>query len=142
MTLVADFSSGVQWTTIRCSTIPRHMPVLPTGITFHCLSLAVSCKVIWPGALITCGWARSTSKAAARLESAETASPYTSTTTSSRDGTRTCGIWAGACEMAWLIAVVATATSTSSAKSQSRAVRLNMAKALAMITLLRFCGSW
>jgi hypothetical protein len=126
MALVADLTSSVQWATIWCSAIPRNMPVLPTGVALHCLSLAVACEVVRPRALIARCWTRSTSKATTRLKPTETASPDTSTAASSRDRTSTGRIWAGTRKMAWLIAVVATATGAGSAKSQGRAIGLDM----------------
>lgn len=130
---------------------------LATCVTFHCLSLTVTSVVIWPTALVTSGRTRSTSEST--TESTSVPSTRDESSTASTYWPATKCIWAtplqttisSLCVSYWmtrsstyskmtgLAASVATSAGTGSTYAQGRAVSLNMAKALAVVTLLRCC---
>lgn len=139
--LVACLPSGVERATVWSSAITRNVSEFSASITFLGLCLAISSKVVWTAALITCSRARSTSKSASRSKSTtEPTSRSTKTASSTWDRAWTSWAWARTSQMPWLSARI---TSRASAReSQSRAVGLNMSHSRARIALLRFTRTW
>lgn len=143
-TLVAGLASSVQRTTVRSSAIPRDVSELAASIAFHCLSLAVSCKVVGTTALVAGSWTRATCKSTTRSESATESTTRRSANTTAT-WNRTWTSWAGAgalknpsaifqcnvslktySQVSWLTTVVASTAGSSTTKTKGWAVGLDV----------------
>lgn len=131
-TPIAGLSSSTQRAAIRGIAVATNMTELTTGIALHCLSLAVSGKMIGTSTLIAGSRACPTETTATEGRATKaTTSDGTSASNPAQNIGRTVP-----CKMAHITARVATTTVDSTRQPQSRTISLNMAQALAMITLL------
>ena len=114
------------------------MSKLAAGVALHGLSLAIPGKVVGTTALVAGG------SAGAGETTATTEAATVATTSDGRTSTThvdTGGVRASASQVARLAAVVATTAGSGTAQAQGRAVGLNVAEALAVVTLLSLGGA-
>jgi len=128
---ITSLAGRVQWTTVRSSAVARDVSEFTAGIAFHGLGLAITSVVVRASTLVAGGRTSPTTKSTTESTSI-TAARNTSATPS------TCtGVGARSSKVTRLAAVIATATDTCAAQAQGRAVGLDVAQALAVITLFR-----
>ena len=129
-TAVAGLASSVEGAAIGSGTVARDVSQLAAGIALHGLRLAVTSIVVRSSALVASRWTSTSSKST--TESSIPATRNASSTARAR-----VGVGARAGKMARLSAVVAASTDTSTAQTEGRTIGLNVAQALAVITLFR-----
>ncbi|KAF2637394.1 hypothetical protein P280DRAFT_102032 [Massarina eburnea CBS 473.64] len=133
---VAGLTRGVERSAIGSGAVTRNVTELATGVALHSLGLAVAREVVWSAALV----------AGRRATAAKSAPEASSCVSSAGSGctpahSTSAGVRAVASQMARETARVAASAGASSAQAQSRAVRLDMAEALAVVALLCFGGA-
>lgn len=136
---VAGLAGRVQGTAVGGGAVARDVTELATGVTLHGLRLAVAGVVVRTAALVASGLTGSAGvEATASVSEAAAAGHWTTRTESGLDSR---GRRAVAGQVTGQVAVVAASTGGATAQAEGRAVSLNMANALAVVTLLRLGGA-
>jgi len=138
--LVAALASGAKRTAVGSRAVTGDVTQLAARVTLDGLRLAVASVVVRPAALIASSGASSRESATTVASSKASAANRGSSATESR-GARVRRVRARANIVAELTAVVAAAGSASAAKAKGRAIRLDVAQALAVVALLGLGGA-
>lgn len=132
--LVAGLAGGVERAAVGGGAVTRDMTQLAASVALHGLGLAVAGKVVGAAALVASGGARATgNEATAAAEATVAATGHHGDAATEAGSVRSL---AGASQMARLAAVVAAAAGGGTGQPQGRAVRLDVAEALAVVALL------
>lgn len=121
-TAIAGLASSVERAAVGCSAVTGNMAQFATGVTLHCLSLAISGEVVWSTALVAGSRTRATSKGAPSGKSTKSATGRTGSSTS--HASSGAGIGAVAGQVASQTTAIASSAGSSSAQAQSRAISL------------------
>ena len=132
--LVAGLAGGVERAAVGGGAVTRDVTQLAAGVALHGLSLAVTGEVVGAAALVASGGARATGdEATAAAVAAVAATGHHGDAAAEASSV---GSLAGASQMAGLATVVAAAAGGGTGQTQGRAVRLDVAEALAVVALL------
>ena len=131
--LVAGLASSVERATIGGSAVARDVAELAASVALHGLGLAVAGKVVGATALVASSRTRAAAEAATAAEATESTTRRR-TATAHVDAGR---VLAGTSQVTGLATVVAPAVgAASTSQPEGRAVSLDVAEALAVVTLL------
>ena len=152
---VAGLAGGVKRTTVRGGAVAGNVTELSASIALHGLSLAVTGKVVWTTAFVAGSGA--VDRGETTTETAKATTGWRSTTTSAGAG----GTWGWArtlreesesgsdenrgstySDVADLSAGVAATARRTTVQAKSWAISLDVAEALAVVTLLGLGGAW
>lgn len=131
---VAGLTRGVERSAVRSRAVARDVAQLAASVALHGLSLAIAGEVVGSTALVA-------SSRTATTESAPEATAKCTARSTSATSHASARVGAVAGQVAGETARVAPSARSSAAQPKSRAVSLDVAKALAVVALLRLGGA-